>query len=215
MFSVFLSEKDKLAHEYVLNGLQILMETWSQGGVDYQLSYVYDVNGAPRMLRYRTSEYTDSRKYNDFYLQTNLHGDIVAIYNAEGEQICSYIYDAWGNCTVTLENGITALERSIATTLNPFRYRSYYYDTETGLYYLQSRYYNPSWGRFISADGYISTGTGLIGYNMYAYCNNNPVMRVDPTGEVGIFGELMMLIGSYITVAFLSIFDEDIREDIL
>ena len=65
---------------------------------------------------------------------------------------------------------------------NPFRYRGYYYDTETGLYYLQSRYYNPQWGRFLNADGLVSTGQGLLGYNMYAYCNNNPVMYVDPTG---------------------------------
>ena len=63
------------------------------------------------------------------------------------------------------------------------RYRGYYYDTDTGLYYLQSRYYNPKWGRFLNADGYVSTGTGLLGYNMYAYCDNNPVMGYDPTGE--------------------------------
>ena len=75
------------------------------------------------------------------------------------------------------------LERRIVTTYNPFRYRGYYYDTETQWYYLQTRYYNPNWGRFISADGYISTGTGLLGYNMYAYCNNNPINLIDPQGE--------------------------------
>lgn len=70
-----------------------------------------------------------------------------------------------------------------AHAVNPFRYRGYYYDTETGLYYLQSRYYNPEWGRFLNADRYVSTGTGLLGYNMYAYCCNNPVMLRDKTGE--------------------------------
>ena len=150
--------------------------------MDYQLTYVYDVDGAPRMLRYRTSNYTDSRKYDDFYLQTNLHGDIVAIYNAEGEQICSYIYDAWGNCRVELESGITTLESSIATTLNPFRYRGYYLDVETGLYYLQTRYYNPNWGRFISADSLLNHNS-LLGCNMFAYCGNNPVNNVDYNGE--------------------------------
>ena len=65
---------------------------------------------------------------------------------------------------------------------NPLRYRGYVYDTETGLYYLQSRYYNPTWGRFINADGYASTGQGIIGNNMFAYCGNNPVIRHDPTG---------------------------------
>ena len=67
--------------------------------------------------------------------------------------------------------------------LNPFCYRGYYYDVETGLYYLQRRYYNPEWGRFLNADGYISTGTGMLGHNMFAYCNNNPVMFTDPTGN--------------------------------
>ena len=76
--------------------------------------------------------------------------------------------DAWGS---------TALN-------NPFRYRGYYYDTHFALYYLNSRYYDSNTGRFISADGYVSTGQGLIGSNMYAYCYNNPIMHVDPTGEI-------------------------------
>ena len=74
---------------------------------------------------------------------------------------------------------------------NPFRYRGYYYDTDTGLYYLQSRYYNPKWGRFLNADGYVSTGMGLLGHNMYAYCGNNPVMGYDPTGEIAIVDDLL------------------------
>ena len=69
--------------------------------------------------------------------------------------------------------------------INPYRYRSYRYDSETGLYYLQSRYYNPEWGRFLNADGLVSTGQGLS-HNMYIYCSNNPINRFDPTGEIGI-----------------------------
>ena len=65
---------------------------------------------------------------------------------------------------------------------NPFTYRGYYYDYDLELYYLQTRYYDPVVGRFINADSYVSTGQGLIGNNMFAYCNNNPVMYVDPTG---------------------------------
>jgi len=67
---------------------------------------------------------------------------------------------------------------------NPFRYRGYYYDVETGWYYLQSRYYNPEWGRFLNADGYLSTGTGLMGYNMFAYCNNDPINCIDTQGNL-------------------------------
>jgi RHS repeat-associated protein len=79
--------------------------------------------------------------------------------------------------------------------LNPLRYRSYVYDSETGYYYLQSRYYDPEIGRFINADGYVSTGQGFIGNNMFAYCNNNPVNLLDPTGTVccAIFGDNQLL----------------------
>ena len=83
------------------------------------------------------------------------------------------------------------IQKQIVRTLNPFRYRGYYYDTDTGLYYLQSRYYNPQWGRFLNADGYVSTGTGMIGFNMYAYCNNNPVMGYDPNGNMIIYNPRM------------------------
>ena len=106
------------------------------------------------------------------------------MYNADGEKIGSYTYDAWGNFTTSLENTASSTERRIVNTLNPFRYRGYYYDTETGLYYLQSRYYNPQWGRFLNADGYVNANGDLIGFNMYAYCSNNPVIYLDPSGEV-------------------------------
>lgn len=66
---------------------------------------------------------------------------------------------------------------------NPLRYRGYVYDDETALYYLQSRYYNPEMGKLITADGYAATGQGLLGNNMYSYCNNNPVSYCDPNGE--------------------------------
>ena len=72
---------------------------------------------------------------------------------------------------------------STVGTYNPIRYRGYVYDTETELYYLNSRYYNPEWGRYINADIYISTGQGLTGANMFAYCGNDPVNNLDPTGE--------------------------------
>ena len=69
-------------------------------------------------------------------------------------------------------------------TVNPLRYRGYYYDSETGFYYLQSRYYDPELGRFINADDFASTGQGILGNNMFAYCNNNPATYADPEGNL-------------------------------
>jgi len=94
--------------------------------------------------------------------------------------VAYYEYDAWGKIIAT--NSASSTDYN-AITANPLRYRGYIYDTETGFYYLQSRYYDPEICRFINADGYISTGTGVLGYNMYAYCDNNPVKLLDPTGE--------------------------------
>ena len=147
------------------------------------------------------------------------------LYTETGKKIGSYTYDAWGNM---LRSAQISTGGSAANQVNPFRYRGYYYDTETGLYYLQSRYYNPQWGRFLNADGYVSTGTGLLGYNMYAYCNNNPVNRIDPTGRFSwlILAAVLLFtpVGgtalqtatstiSYAGMAITSIWDKDVRAD--
>lgn len=135
-----------------------------------------------------------------------MQGDVVAIYNANGERIFEYVYDAWGNI---LRSKQVATGGNAANSVNPFRYRGYYYDTETGLYYLQSRYYNPEWGRFLNADNAtIITDTGTISdKNMFAYCGNNPVMRTDENGEFwnfvigatvgGLIGGVVAAVTSY------------------
>ena len=145
------------------------------------LVYLYDESGAPIGLQYRNKTY-EKYDFDTYYFEKNLQGDIIAIYTEAGAKIGSYTYDAWGNCTSSYATGATTAQKKIVQMFNPFRYRGYYYDYDTGLYYLQSRYYNPATGRFLNADGYVSTGTGLLGYNMYAYCDNNPVMYVDPMG---------------------------------
>ena len=101
---------------------------------------------------------------------------MVAIYNTSGLKVADYEYDAWGNIISTTDTSGVSI-----STRNPFRYRGYYYDSETGLYYLQSRYYDPEIGRFISADASLN-GTSVIGCNLYSYCENNPVNRSDPMG---------------------------------
>ena len=161
-------------HIYTLEGSRIVTEAWG----DNLLIYLYDESGAPIGMQYRNTTYAKDR-FDTFYFEKNLQGDIVAVYNSMGDPVVYYSYDAWGNQTITWRNSYGP---NFNASYNPFRYRGYYYDTETGFYYLQSRYYNPQWGRFLNADSYLSTGTGLIGFNMYAYCDNNPVMYVDPYG---------------------------------
>ena len=155
--------------------------------------YLYDEVGSPIGIAYRTNNY-GLTNFDRFYFDKNLQGDIIGVYNSTGKKIGTYTYDAWGKCSLSVANGNTILENEVMHHYNPFRYRGYYYDYETGLYYLQSRYYNPEWGRFLNADRYVSTGTGMLGYNMFAYCNNNPVMFTDPTGEF-IFGAILLALG--------------------
>ena len=115
-----------------------------------------------------------------------MQGDVIGIYDASGTVVATYAYDEWGNCTVQVlaadGNGHAADSPDHIAQVNPFRYRGYYYDNETGFYYLNSRYYDPETGRFINADGIYDTNTGLLSHNMFTYCNNNPVNMVDSTG---------------------------------
>ena len=116
----------------------------------------------------------------------------IATYTAPGKSAVVYTYDkqgqllsAVGNETYTYTyDGAGNIVSATGTMaeINPLRYRGYYYDAETGLYYLQSRYYNPEWGRFLNADGQLNPGE-LIGANLYIYCGNNPIMRMDFSGE--------------------------------
>ena len=150
--------------------------------IEYLLYYLYDENGLPIGLKYRTSAY-EAGVFDCFFFEKNLQGDIIGVYNSTGKRIGTYTYDAWGKCSLSGANGNTILEDKVVAFYNPFRYRGYYYDNETGFYYLQSRYYNPEWGRFLNADGYINANGDITGFNMFAYCSNNPVMGYDPTGE--------------------------------
>ena len=111
----------------------------------------------------------------EYFYSRNAQGDVTGIFSEFGVQVATYTYDPWGRPT---SEAMTALGH-----YNPLRYRGYVYDAETGFYYLNSRYYNPTWGRFINADGFVSTGQGISGDNMFAYCGNNPVNRYDPSGN--------------------------------
>ena len=175
-----------MKHTYRYVDGRLYSEEWD----NHVMVFLYNDMGVPIGMRYRTTEYAQFA-WDTYWFERNLQGDITAIYNASGTKLVSYKYDAWGNHTPAYSNGGASI---VPIVNNPLRYRGYYYDADLGLYYLQSRYYDSNTGRFINADGYISTGTGLIGYNMYAYCNNNPVMYVDYSGT--------SLIGIAILTAF-------------
>ena len=155
---------------YTLNGKNVVHMT--QGSHD--LHFFYDAQGKPGMVTYNDVDY--------FYVY-NLQGDVVALIDANGTQVVEYVYDAWG-----YPISKTGTMAATLGTVNPFRYRGYVYDEETGLYYLRSRYYNPEWKRFINADKYISQGSLFA--NMFAYCKNAPLMFNDPDGKLGVLGVL-------------------------
>ena|GEM_PF-2215421 len=119
----------------------------------------------------------------DYYFQKNILGDVLVIYNTAGQLVCSYSYDAWGN--TTWSNNTAVSNSASVMHSNPWRYRGYYFDGETGFYYTSSRYYDPQIGRFINADEptmLFITATMPGGANLYAYCLNNPIMLTDSTG---------------------------------
>lgn len=113
---------------------------------------------------------------NMYYYKKNIFGDIIGIYDSQRNIVARYQYDAWGNCRIVNEDGVQVSLASGIAGLNPFRYRGYYLDSETGLYYLNARYYNPKRARFISPTNIDALNpTTINGLNLYAYCCNNPV----------------------------------------
>ena len=118
--------------------------------------------------------------------------DIIELVDINGTSVVKYKYDAWGN--------IISQTGGSLTDVNPYRYRGYRYDVETGLYYLQSRYYDPSIGRFISTDGLLGEIGNISTHNTYAYCGNNPIMHVDHSGDAF----LTILIVSIIVAAVIT-----------
>ena len=182
--------------EYLLDG-GLIMQQKTGSKI---LNFYYDSAGQVVSLGYKASASSAEIFY---FVSRNLQGDVVSIYNSSDSSLVgTYTYDSWGRLvdpavfpvgtTVSGGTGISLAsykgDQIGIMAMNPFRYRGYYYDNETGFYYLNSRYYDPEVKRFINADGLISTGQGVTGYNMFAYCNNNPVNMVDPSGMCSYLG---------------------------
>ncbi len=138
---------------------------------------------------YDASDNVIGLKYNDdiYYYEKNIQNDITGIMDDSFNLLATYEYDSWGNIlSIKDTNGNTITDSTNIAIVNPFRYRSYYYDSEIGMYYLNSRYYNQEWGRFINADGIIGANQDTIGNNLYAYCSNNPINNSDLSGAFSI-----------------------------
>lgn len=168
---------DNVKYTYLYEGGLLVQEIRDNRILDYS----YDANGRPRMVKYRIL----NQNYEKcFYYALNSRNDVIGLYDKNGSLIAKYNYDVWGNkLSVTNQNDVTITSDTHIANFQSLRYRSYYYDTDSGFYYLQSRYYDPVTHRFINADGLVSTSTGVLGYNMFACCNNNPVNCSDPSGR--------------------------------
>ena len=167
-----------VTHEYLtLNGKVARETIRTNNTLTAVLDFIYDESGKPFALKYSTN----GTSFQTYYYVLNLQGDVVKLIHYipgfEYESVATYEYDAWGN--IVSSSGRLA-------EINPLRYRGYYYDNETGFYYLQSRYYDPVNRRFINADGLISSNWSFSGLNMFAYCENDPVGRSDPSGMLSL-----------------------------
>ena len=174
---------DNLRYSKTVNGEETLyywdgdVLVGEKTGANYT-QYLYDASGIIGMI------------YNGayYYFEKNLFGDVLKAYNASGTSVASFKYDSYGN---------TLSESGSMADKVKFRYRGYYYDSETGFYYLQSRYYDPSICRFISADQYELVGTlskSLGELNLYSYCANNPIMYTDESGML-LWSTVFIIIG--------------------
>ena len=183
------TSKDTIAYKYNIKGLRT-----RKYNSDYTYYYYYDDNnnliammqgGVVAYFYYDSNNSVTAMSINDsmYYYVKNLQGDITKIVNHQGKVMVEYTYDAWGN--ILKEKSNVSPSYATVKEFNPFRYRGYVYDTDTGLYYLQSRYYDPKTGRFINADdtAYVDTNSGTpLSTNMFAYCENNHINKTDPNG---------------------------------
>lgn len=179
------SNQRTTTYTYTTLSGKVMRQQWETRNSDdtvYQamqsLEFVYDDGNQPFAMIYN-----DGSTSTLYYYVLNAQGDVIALLNANGTLAASYNYGAWGNYSVHGADGKKTTDATFIGHINPLRYRGYYYDRETRLYYLQSRYYDFANCRFINADTYLSTGQGMLGHNMFTYCGNNPVNYCDSSGR--------------------------------
>ena len=180
-------------HEYYYVGSRLQYEKYGTT----ELWFFYDADGTPSGIRYKNGD-----SINDYYFVCNWRGDVTEIYDSTGALASSYSYDAWGEVvSVTDVSGAAITSSTHIANVNPIRYRGYYYDTETSLYYLKSRYYDPQVKRFVSEDTVVATNDNINASNVFLYCLNNPVIYDDQSGcFVGWDDAAAALVGGGVSV---------------
>ena len=169
-------------YNYTTLSGKVMRQTWG----NKSLEFVYDDGNQPFAMIYN-----DGSTSTLYYYVLNAQGDVIALLNANGTLAASYNYGAWGNYSVHGADGKKTTDATFIGHINPLRYRGYYYDRETRLYYLQSRYYDFANYRFINADGLFTDG--FVGSNLFTYCVNDPVNTVDPTGNFAITATVALI----------------------
>ena len=167
----------------------------------------YGENGDAIGFTVKEYEGIEPRTYTYYYIK-NAQGDVLRVVDETGATMADYTYDAWGNFTFTPDPNAGA-NAGIIEKYNPVTYRGYYYDTDLEMYYLQSRYYNPRWGRFLSADGQLNVDQSVLGANLFAYCLNNPVSMADDDGRIAITligTSIIVLATSFLAISAVAVF---------
>ena len=166
---------DGTTTNYYYNGSVLIGMVTGSGASAIVQRFSYDSSGSVVSVDYSSN---NGSAFTTYYYLRNGRGDVVKLIDSTGTTKVQYTYDSWGKLIAT-----TGTLSNTVGLNNPFRYRGYVYDTETGWYYLQSRYYDPGVSRFISSDVLLSTGQGVLGHNSYAYCLNNPANMSDSCGS--------------------------------
>lgn len=230
-------DSDVITYEYDENGLRYKKtKKNTEDGTEITENYIWDngkiislvltdANGESLTCKYLYNQSDEPIGYlmfeanGDFFAECyylrNAQGDITAIVDSKGEVIVRYYYDAFGNRST--DYGTSDLFQLIVkiscSSCNVFGYRGYCYDADTGLYYLQSRYYDPETGRFINADdtSYLNATGTVLGCNLFAYCENDPVNNIDPEGTISInsvlsissvVSSVLSVLGTFALIAF-------------
>ena len=168
-----------LSTAYTYDGTQLIHESKINSGKKYEVWYQYDADGSPIGVEIDGASY--------LYLK-NAQNDIIGLVDENGTVVARYVYNAWGEVlSVTDQNGQEVTSKTHVANLNGLRYRGYYYDVDLGWYYLNTRYYDPLAKRYLNADSLNAVVASLDSFydnNLYAYCDNNPIIRKDRNGDL-------------------------------